>query len=137
MAELTAAMNHIDNSIEALEEIMRGMCGDNVESELAQIMVLASEKEDVGISRSVALVPTTPRMMMPDEEEDDDSSRAFGMQTTFVNPLDMEHAHNIFVTVTNTVLIKTMSQLKGNLLAEQDALNQKLQELIETKKGGQ
>ena len=136
MAELTAAMNHIDNSIEALEEIMRRMCGDNVESDLAQIMVLASETEDVGISRSVALVPTTPRMMMPDEEEED-SSRAFGMQTTFVNPLDMEHVHNIFVTVTNTVLIKTMSQLKGNLLAEQDALNQKLQELIETKKGGQ
>lgn len=131
MADLTADIGDIDDTVDQINVILGEMVADDVQSDIGQMMFLFNPVENVYIAGAAPLVIQQAKAP---EGEEQPPLQMVGMNIQFVDNLLMKETISSSFTMHHGMLIRALTALKKDLGKEQKKLDLKLDELITQKK---
>ena len=136
LADITTNMEEIDLSVDHITDFLKRIVGDNVTSDIGEIVFAWNPKQDTKIASMLPLVRATGP---PPEDPEDDMPpvEVVGMQMSFYDPAQPEEIYVSSISLDNTMIIRVLEKIKTDLLLRQKELDKELTDLMKQKKGAQ
>lgn len=131
LADMAVRVNELDYVIDSLNHTMKGLTGDDVESDSACLMLVWDKKNNVDIRQIIPATVAPPQVNGPD---DIPVYPINGVNIVFQVPLSSDTVSFNSVTMDQNTLIKAITNIRNNLRKKLKCTEAEIQEL-QTKKG--
>ena len=127
LAEVSKNIEEIDTTRDYITTFLKMLVGDNVTSNVSEIVFAWNPAQDTKIAAMLPLIrPTGP---MPSDPEEEVPVEVMGAQLSFTTPAKPEEIYISSISLDNTMLIRVLGKIKTDLRLRQKELESEFTEL--------